>query len=211
MPLRAQSRTAGFASTLWELLQPRQRGAKARRSIAVPVAAEAAPTALSRYHAPQRFRCTTLPQRFRCTTLPQRFRCTTLPQRFRCTTLVGTRAGQGWPAPTCSPGFQPGVTGAGCAGHARRAIRRASSRCTTRALYNARCTTPAVQRARRQFRGGTGPAWRSSQLKNSRCHSSDACGLRIQWFSSGKITMRAGTPLPVSTPYRLMPCVAGTR
>jgi len=34
---------------------------------------------------------------------------------------------------------------------------------------------------------------RLSQAKNSRYHSREFCGLRIQWFSSGKYTSRAGT------------------
>src|SRR5260370_307116 len=42
---------------------------------------------------------------------------------------------------------------------------------------------------------GPCPMYFSSHAKNSRCHSRAFCGLRIQWFSSGKYTNRAGTPL----------------
>ena len=46
----------------------------------------------------------------------------------------------------------------------------------------------------RALRPGREPAKRSSHAKNSRYQRREFCGLRIQWFSSGKNTSRAGTP-----------------
>ncbi len=42
-------------------------------------------------------------------------------------------------------------------------------------------------------RAGPPGAKRFTQSKNSRYHSREFCGFRIQWFSSGKYTSRAGT------------------
>src|SRR5690606_13102008 len=55
------------------------------------------------------------------------------------------------------------------------------------------------------------PVQRSSQASTSVHHRRAACGRRMRWFSLGNSTMRAGTPLPVSAPCRLMPWLTGTR
>ena len=47
---------------------------------------------------------------------------------------------------------------------------------------------------------------RSSQAKYSRCQRRAFCGERIQWFSSGKITIRAGTPIILAALKAAIPC-----
>lgn len=45
----------------------------------------------------------------------------------------------------------------------------------------------------------------SSQAKNSRCQHTEFCGFRIQWFSSGNDTKRAGIPRSLAALNAIMP------
>ena len=51
----------------------------------------------------------------------------------------------------------------------------------------------------------------SSQRKKTRCHMMAFWGLRIQWFSSGKMSISAGTPRRRAALKAIMPCEARMR
>ena len=51
----------------------------------------------------------------------------------------------------------------------------------------------------------------SSQLKNVRCHNTPFCGFSTQWFSSGKISIWAGTPRSFAALNAAIACDAKIR